>query len=386
MHRHASSRYLSKVNANSNDSQTQAQTPFHGVSNRMNPARVLHVLGTAEPAGMAIFRIVETLAVAVDPGRYEIQACFLRPGELVERLQHLGVKAICVNWSGSVRDLNLRGVARYATLLRSSEFSIIHQHVGGRLLTGMGRLLTHAQLVLNLHARTGEQGIVSPKPLLPPRDALIVNSQAVADYSNDPTAVVIYPGINVSDFSIGRPEHTGIVVGTACRLEIIKGLDCLIEALSFLAPEFPEMRLEIAGNGSLRADLERRSRKLGLAGIVSFLGWREDLPSVMAGWDIFVLASLDEGFGVAVLEAMAAGLPVVASEVGGLCELVRNGETGWLVPPSAPAELAQRVRELIHDSRMREKMGSAARQRALQEFSISRMVEQTIAVYDKLIG
>jgi glycosyltransferase involved in cell wall biosynthesis len=106
----------------------------------------------------------------------------------------------------------------------------------------------------------------------------------------------------------------------------------------------------------------------------------------MAGWDIFVLPSLDEGFGVAALEAMAAGLPVIASAVGGLCELVQNGETGWLVPPAAPAELAQRVRELIHDGLMREAIGIAGRQRALHCFPISRMVEQTIAVYDKLLA
>ena len=195
---------------------------------------------------------------------------------------------------------------------------------------------------------------------------------------------MIYPGINVSDFSVPRTAHGGVVIGTACRLELIKGLNYLIEALAVLAPEFPDLRLEIAGDGSLRGDLEQNSRQLGVSGIVSFLGWREDLPSVMAGWDIFVLPSLDEGFGVAALEAMAAGLPVIASAVGGLCELVQNGETGWLVPPAAPAKLAQRVRELIHRWPDAGSNGHAGRQRALHSFPISRMVEQTVAVYDKL--
>jgi hypothetical protein len=108
------------------------------------------------------------------------------------------------------------------------------------------------------------------------------------------------------------------------------------------------------------------------------------MPAVMAGWDIFVLPSLDEGFGVAALEAMSAGLPVIASAVGGLCELVENGETGWLVSAAVPAEIAQRIRELVQDPHLREIMGIAGRQRALRNFTISRMVEQTIAVYDKL--
>ncbi len=383
---HIISRYLSNMNAKRSDFQIQAQGAFdYPANNRMKPRSVLHVLGTAEPAGFAIFRIVEDLAAAVDPAMYEIHACFLRPGELAERLQRSGVKTTCINWSASIRDP--WGMARYAAVLRSAEFSIIHQHTGGRLLTGMGRFLTRARIVLNLHARASElTGVVPPSCNLPQRDALIANSRIVADYSGDPSAVVIYPGVNVSDFSAPRTAHKGVVIGTACRLELIKGLNYLIEALTILAPGFPDLRLEIAGDGSLRGELEQKSHQLGVSGIVSFLGWREDLPSVMAGWDIFVLPSLDEGFGVAALEAMAAGLPVIASAVGGLCELVQNGETGWLVPPASPAELAQRVRELIRDSRRREAMGIAGRERALHCFPISRMVEQTIAVYDTLIA
>ena len=351
----------------------------------MKPRRILHILGTAEPAGTAIFRIVESLAAAIDPTKYEIDACFLRQGELAERLQRVGVKSTCVNWSGSARDPF--GAARYAALLRSADFSIIHLHSGGRLLTGMGRWLTHARIVRNLHGRASElNGIVPPRCNLPKRDALIANSRIVADYSEDPRAIVIYPGINTSDFPASRRTHKGVVIGTACRLELIKGLRYLVEAFAILVPEFQELRLEIAGEGTLRASLEQDCRRLGVSGDVSFLGWREDLSSAMAGWDVFVLPSLDEGFGVAALEAMASGLPVVASAVGGLCELVQNGETGWLVPAASPAELADRLRVLISDHQKREAMGMAGRQRALRDFPISRMVEQMIAVYDGLFA
>jgi glycosyltransferase involved in cell wall biosynthesis len=351
----------------------------------MKPRRVLHVLGTAEPAGFAIFQMVESLAQAVDPARYEIHACFLKRGELAGRLQRSGVKATCINWSSGIR--SPWGVARYAALLRSTQFSIIHQHVRGRSLTIMRRLLTRARLVHHLHGRASElTGIVPPSCNLPQRDALIANSRIVADHSRDPRAVVIYPGINVFDFSVSHTAHKGMVIGTACRLEMIKGLNYLIEALAVLAPDFPDLRLEIAGAGSLRGDLERYSCQLGVSDIVSFLGWREDLPSVMAGWDIFVLPSLDEGFGVAALEAMAAGLPVIASAVGGLCELVLNGKTGWLVPPASPAQLAHRLRELINDRQKREAMGVAGRLRAFRDFPTSRMVDQIIAVYDSLFA
>jgi glycosyltransferase involved in cell wall biosynthesis len=354
-------------------------------NNQMKPRRVLHVLGTAEPAGIGIFKIVESLAAAVDPAIYQMHVCFLRPGELSTHPQGSIVQSTCINWDGTIGDP--WGAARYAMLLRSQDFSIIHQHTGGRLLTGMGRRLTSARIVRNLHGRASEiTGVVPPSVRLPQQDALIVNSQIVADYSKNPNAVVIYPGVNVSDFSLPHTTHNGVVLGTAGRLELIKGLRYLLDAISILAPDFPDLRLEIAGDGSLQETLKQQCHRLGLSGMVSFLGWREDLPSVMAGWDIFVFPSLDEGFGIAALEAMAAGLPVIASEVGGLCELVRNGETGWLVPPASPVDLAQRLCQLIRDQRMREAMGIAGRKRATDFFTISRMVAQTVAVYDGLLG
>ena len=347
--------------------------------------RVLHVLGTAERAGTAIFRIVESVAVAASSSKYQIEVCFLRPGELAARLTDAGVKWTCVRWNGSPRDP--AGAARYAALLRSSKFSIIHQHTGGNLLTRMGHSLTGAHIVYSLHGRASEEtGRVVPRKRIPPSDALIANSQMMAEYSGDPRAVVIYPGVDISSFPTLPKQHQGVVIGTACRLELIKGVSYLIQAVAMLAPEFPDLRLEIAGGGSLRVALEEECHQVGISGFTSFPGWREDLHSVMAGWDIFAMPSLDEGFGFAALEAMAAGLPVVASAVGGLPELVRDGETGRLVPPASPAELAVRLKELIAGPERRQAMGAAGRMRAKQEFPLSRMVERTIDVYDRLFA
>ncbi len=355
----------------------------------MTPHRILHILGTAQPAGSAIFQIVQNLAAAADPSRYRFEASFLRPGELLHRLAAAGVPSSCVDWScvdwsGALTDP--AGAARYAALLRSSRPHIIHQHTGGRLLTGMGRRLTQARIVRSLHGLASEEtGALPDAVRLPPSDVTIANSHAVAALSADPRAVVIYPGIDAHAFSGERTAHQGIVIGTASRLEPIKGVSDLIGAFAALVPEFHHLRLEIAGDGSLRSALVDEAARLGVSGRVSFLGWRDDLPVLMESWDIFVQPSLDEGFGFAVLEAMASALPVVASAVGGLRELVLDGETGWLVPPSSPAELAARLRELIPNEKMRQAMGAAARRRAIQSFSISRMVEQTIAIYDSLL-
>ena len=351
----------------------------------MGTRRVLHVLDTAKPAGSAIFKIVDSLVAGVDRSRYEFEVCFLRAGELAGRLNDRGVKTSCVAWTGSLKDP--AGMARYAVLLRSAEFSIIHQHTGGRLLTGMGRRLTQARIVRSVHARASEEtGLVSPDGRLPKNDATIANSRIVAEFSVDPDAVVIYPGIDANGFAMARKRHAGVVIGTACRLELVKGLGYLLESIAILAPQFSDLRLEIAGDGSLLAKLEAGSHRLGISDSVSFRGWQEDLAQVMAGWDIFALPSLDEGFGFAALEAMAAGLPVVATNVGGLPELVVDGQTGWLVPARDPASLADCLRRLIADAEKREAMGAAGRQRAQRDFPLSRMVEQIVAVYDGVLS
>ena len=349
----------------------------------MTKRRVLHVMGTAEPAGTAIFRIIESLAEAIDSEKYEITVCSLVDGEFVDRFNELGLRSSCVHWSGALSDP--MGAARYARLLRSTNPDIIHLHTGGRLLTRMGRLLTHARIVRHVHGRASEvTGAVPDTFVLPERDALIANSQIVADFTGDPRAIVIYPGIDVSGFLLPRTPHDGVVVGTACRLEPVKGISCLIEAMAMVKNEFPGLRLEIAGDGSLRDLLTRQAVDLGVSKQVSFLGWRHHLPPILAGWDIFVLPSLDEGFGVAALEAMAAGLPVIASAAGGLPELVRDGESGLLFPPGKPTELASRLRELINDREKRLSLGLAGRRRAAQHFSVTQMVGKVFAVYDEL--
>lgn len=346
--------------------------------------RILHVLGTADLAGTAICQIVERLAISLDPERYEIEACFLRPGEFTGRFKALGIKSTCVDWNGAPTDP--LGAARYSKLLRSSKFDLIHQHTGGRFLTKLGRILTGAPVVRHVHGRACEEiGLISSSMRLPRRDVTIANSQVVAEACGDPHAMVIYPGIDVNEFRPDRAARQDVIVGTALRLEPVKAIPTLIEAIAIVAGDRPSIRLEIAGEGSLRTDLEKDVVRLGMSGNVSFLGWRKDLASVLRSWSIFVLPSLDEGFGVAALEAMASGLPVIASDVGGLRELVQDGQTGFLVPAGQPADFAAKIRLLLDDPDLRATMGAAGRQRAQERFSIPEMVRRTAALYDSLL-
>ncbi len=350
----------------------------------MTAHQILHVLGTANFAGKAVNQIVEKLATSLDPNKYELEACFLRCGEFTDRFRALGIKSTCLDWNGA--PTNPLGAARYAMLLRSAKYDLIHQHAGGRFLTKMGRIFTSAKILRHVHGRTSEETAEIGFALrLPERDVTIANSKIVAEACGDPNAKVIYPGIDVNEFLLDRTPGQHVILGTACRLEPVKGVATLIEAIAILAARDPSIRLEVAGDGSLRAGLEEQAARLRVSENISFLGWRRDMTSVLQSWSVFIQPSLDEGFGVAVLEAMASGLPVIASDVGGLRELVQNGKTGFLAPLDAPAVLAAKIRLLLDDPEMRARMGAAGRRLAEERFSLAVMVKKTADLYDSLL-
>jgi glycosyltransferase involved in cell wall biosynthesis len=174
----------------------------------------------------------------------------------------------------------------------------------------------------------------------------------------------------------GRP-----VVLTAGRLDAQKGHTHLLSA----AVSLPGVAFVLAGEGRERDSLERQAQALGIIDRVRFLGHRDDVPELLAACDVFVLPSLYEGLPLAALEAMAAAKPVVATAIEGTDEAVVHGETGLLVPPGRPQELAAAIRLLLGDTTFATRMGQAGRLRALREFSMSRMLDETSRIYEELL-
>jgi glycosyltransferase involved in cell wall biosynthesis len=156
--------------------------------------------------------------------------------------------------------------------------------------------------------------------------------------------------------------------------------------VSQLGAEWPELRLVIAGDGSLRGALEAEAAALGIADRVHLLGARNDVPDVLAALDVFAMPSEWEPFGLAAAEAMAAGLPVVASEVGGLPEVVAAGVTGILVPACEPEPLAAGIATLLREPATRRAMGEAGRARVQAEFSAQAMGNRMCSLYERLLG
>lgn len=193
------------------------------------------------------------------------------------------------------------------------------------------------------------------------------------------------PGVDV-DTVAGRrpkrrPERRPVVV-TAGRLTDQKAQRVLVEAVA----ELPGVELRIAGIGPLRDDLERLVAALGVGDRIRLLGFVEDVPTLLEQADVFALTSVNEGLPLVVLEAMAAGVPVVASRVGGIPEAVADGATGILVDPGDVSGTRDAIRRLIGDPDLAARLAQAARTRAEERFSLAAMVEDTMRVYEDVLG
>jgi glycosyltransferase involved in cell wall biosynthesis len=172
-----------------------------------------------------------------------------------------------------------------------------------------------------------------------------------------------------------------VVLALVGALEERKGHDVLLAALATLDPHLTAL---CAGEGSRRATLAAEAERLGLRDRVRFLGRVDDVAEVLAAADVLVMPSRHEGLGVAALEGMAAGLPVIASRVGGLPAAVADGTTGLLIPPDDPAALAVAIRRLANDRALGRRLGAAGAARVRERFTMAAMAEGTLAVYREL--
>jgi len=171
------------------------------------------------------------------------------------------------------------------------------------------------------------------------------------------------------------------LVGMVCRLIEQKGVRYGLDAFIQLADSFPKAHLLVAGEGSLRPELEAKTQTAGLSSRVHFLGWRSDASALMAALDILLAPSLWEGFGLVLLEAMAQQTPIIASRVSAIPEVVVERETGLLVEPRDVNGLKEALSELLRDAALRQHMGLMGRDRLETAFSATRMVNETIEVY-----
>lgn len=300
---------------------------------------------------------------------------------------------------------DVRIVLELARLFRRQRPDVVHTHSWGTLCEG----LAAARLAGVSHIVHGEHGTMELRPLNVRLqrwawrrvDRVLSVSSRLADkmaleVGFDRASIgVVRNGIDVERFAPDRRvaarralglSAEDVVVGTVGRLVPVKDQASFLAALASLRAEGLPFRVLVAGDGPLRADLEAMAAANGLGDVVRFLGARQDPERVLAALDVFVLSSESEGLSNTIIEAMATGLPVVATRVGGADELVDDGRTGHLVPPKDPAALAAGLRGLVTDPALRKQWGVAGRERAEREFSLGRMVDGYESVYGEVVG
>jgi glycosyltransferase involved in cell wall biosynthesis len=172
-------------------------------------------------------------------------------------------------------------------------------------------------------------------------------------------------------------------VTSVARFHPVKDHATLINAFATVARTRSDVDLMLAGDGELRENLERQVETLGLAGRVRFLGVRRDVPDVLMASDVFTLSSLSEASSLTLLEAMASGLPVVVTDVGGNPELVRRGVDGLLVPRRDPVALGAALLRLLNDPALSASMGRAASARVAEEFDLGKTIDRYAALYQE---
>jgi len=220
-----------------------------------------------------------------------------------------------------------------------------------------------------------------------------IRQMLVGDGVPSARTVTVHEGIDIE--RVERAEHANLhadfwlphqapIVGNVAALVPHKGQRHLIDAAKIVVQQVPDARFVIAGEGELRPALERQIKDYHLEKHVRLAGFRPDVLSVHKAFDIFVMSSVTEGLGTSLLDAMAAGKPIVGTRTGGIPEVVANDETGLLVPPRDHEALAEAIIRLLNDAELRRGMGEAGRARARALFSAERMVQNTLNTYQRV--
>jgi len=276
-------------------------------------------------------------------------------------------------------------LARIPTIIHTPHGHVFYGHFGrllSRIFLQMEKLLgriTHHHIAL-----TPEEG----------------NDYLNLGVAKSKNISVIHSGVDLNCFKRSATESNpkrnelgippdSLVVGYVGWLIPIKGVTYLVNAMAEVVHRHPNSLLVLVGKGDEKGEeeikLKEQVENLGLADNVRFLGWRSDVDEIMGCFDIFVLPSLNEGMGRVLVEAMSAGLPIVASSVGGIPDLVKHEENGLLVPPADAGALERAISDLLSDKPRRKRMGETGK-RMCRPYSVEAMVEKIDNLYSRLLG
>ncbi|MCG3115115.1 MAG: glycosyltransferase [Candidatus Manganitrophus sp. SA1] len=337
--------------------------------------------------------------------------CLRKQGQLVPVLEEAGIVVEEFPVRGKLfYPRSIREIFRLARFMRRERVQIVHtQDLYSHLVGIPAALIARVPVVITNRLDLGhtmkQWHRRALKMLSFAITRVMANSEGVRtmlidEEKIDPAKIeLIYNGVNLDQFQIPSKEKGPVPPVRDFRLEPgdrpivvvanlwpVKGHEILFEAAVRVTAYYPTAKFVLVGTGAARrAILEARARELAIDKQILFLGPRQDVPQILPQMEISVLPSLAEGFSNAILESMAAGLPMVATDVGGNREAIVEGETGFLVPPRDPETLADRILRLLGDREGGQRMGKAGRERIETTFSLQRMVTETERFYERLL-
>ena len=347
---------------------------------------VAHVTLGLEMGGME--KLLVEFARHADRERYKLHfVCLEGRGKLADEVESLGWPVEALGKRPGIRPGLILKLAR---LFRRLRVDVVHTHSESAGIYGVpaARL---ARVPLALNTRHGRG------PLPGSQRARLFNFAArlagrVVCVSKDAAALTvrsglpanlvttIWNGIDTQKFPFCELCISGPAIVVA-RLAEGKNIDALIRAAALVRQRIPEFHLRIVGDGSCRAELQALAAELGITEHVAFTGEAANVAEQLQQASMFVLPSLSEGISLSLLEAMATGLPVVATSVGGNVEVVQDGETGFLAPAGEPAKLAEAMLRLATDGELARRMGAAGRRRVESTFDVRAMVRAYEQLY-----
>ncbi len=379
--------------------------------------KVLHIITRLDKGGSAENTFLTVMGL--DKEKYDLT---LMSGpvddpsqERRKQVEDSGVRYIHV--PKLVRNINMLcdpiALCKIARFLVKEKFDIVHTHTSkagllGRFAAKLART-PHVVHTPHGHVFFGYFGLLKTKIFillekLAARLAdkiITLTSREKQDYisyriAGEEKFVVIHSGIELNKYQKLSPaeqaklkEETGLpsnsfVVGTVGRLVPVKNPELLIRASQPLFTQYPNTYFVFIGDGPLKKDLISAANEIGGEKNIVFLGWRDDAHRVLSIFDVFCLPSLNEGMGRVLVEAMAHGVPIVASDAGGIPDLIIHQKNGFLVPPQNPEELTKHIQILIEDEETRKKMGEEGMKMA-SRFSSDAMVKNIATLYEELI-
>lgn len=285
-------------------------------------------------------------------------------------------------------------IVRMAKWFKREEFDIVHCHLSTSATNGsLAAKLARVPSVSTVHGLSGKLSFVASDHLIAVSGE--VRRHLVVQGMSETRISVVHNGIPVGPLPTDETRQraraslslpAGVpVFGTTARLTPLKGIDQALHAARRVVDDIPSAVFVIFGDGSSRSEYEELAASLGLKDNVLFAGYRADVRDLLPALDVFVFPTLKEAMGIALVEAMAAGVPVVANEVGGVPEVVREG-TGFLVAPGEAVSMADRTAELLRHPTQRAEMGLHAYDLVVDEFSSPRMAAKTEGVYNQMLA